>query len=563
MSDHQVNIFAVFKANSAPFVGALGKISQSLAPVALKLSSISRQADRLGAIGTRLGDNLGKIGISLSLIGGFAANAFLNGIKASRAYANVVADLSDRLGVSVTFLQQWHRIARLNASSAEDVNGALSRLAKQYGALKAGTGSLYAGLAKISPEFLKQIRNAKGVEDAFTLLLKAIRKVEDPAKKAYLAELAFGEAGRSLIASASLSDEKLAELTSTAERGGMIMDETTVKAAQALGDAMTDLREHLRGVYNQMAAKLIPVLTPILNGFTKWIENNRELIATKIDAFVGQLSRLLEKINWTALLNGMAAAITLALKFTDILAGMDKNLLLLIIGIGSGLLGNIAALFFAFGKLLFILLPLGKVWSSLPYLMGAVVTGCSLLKGVLLKLGTVMLTTPFGWVVLALLGLAKVFSILWNKCEGFRNFWKDLWRSITGEAETGVGRILKFLCRLNPIVAAMDGVKDLWNAGKAVFSSPPKVEDAASSRQSVSSMPSLSDVSLSPSLKADMSPWSSLQNMPSLSLPASQPTRSEVTVKFMGLPKNAVVEQKTSGDAVDLGVEYGYSMADV
>ena len=48
-----------------------------------------------------------------------------------------------------------------------------------------------------------------------------------------------------------------------------------------------------------------------------------------------------------------------------------------------------------------------------------------------------------------------------------------------------------------------------------------------------------------------------------LRLPASQPTRSEVTVKFMGLPKNAVVEQKTSGDAVDLGVEYGYSMADV
>lgn len=44
------------------------------------------------------------------------------------------------------------------------------------------------------------------------------------------------------------------------------------------------------------------------------------------------------------------------------------------------------------------------------------------------------LTSPIGWLVLALAGLVIAFVLLWKKCEGFRNFWKGLWRGIKSVA---------------------------------------------------------------------------------------------------------------------------------
>ena len=552
MADKTFNILTVFSANTKPFLGALG--------------SVYRQLTVLSFTSERLGAAFAKASIPFLAAGAAMRSYLVGGVRDARAYANGIADLSDRLGVSAEFLQKWHYIARQNASSAEDVNGALSRLAKQCGALKAGTGSLYAGLAKISPEFLKQIRNAKGVEEVFSLMTKAIRKVEDPAKKAYLAELAFGEAGRSLIASASLSDEELAKLTASAKAGGLIIGNDLCRACQQLGDSMANLSQHVRGVFGELAGKLSPILQSFVDRLTKWIIANRALLSTKIDDFIKRLGSFLSRIDFDKVLNGLGQFISFCDKIVCALAQLNPWIWAVVFAIGTGLVSNFLLFFSSLCRLL----------SVFP----GVTAACGLLKGALVKLGAVLLTTPLGWAIMAFAAVAGGIIYLWNKCEGFRNFWKDLWRSITGEAETGVGRILKFLCRLNPIVAAMDGVKDLWNAGKAVANKisppPPHIEWGQPSAEPLQfnripvvpnndHLPaSLRSMTVPPVFASEARQSLGADAIsPSLSMPASQPTRSEVTVKFMGLPKNAVVEQKTSGDAVDLGVEYGYSMADV
>jgi hypothetical protein len=57
---------------------------------------------------------------------------------------------------------------------------------KQRGQIKSGTGSLFQTLKKGHSVFLEQLQGAKTNEEAFQLMIEAIRKVEDPAKKAYL-----------------------------------------------------------------------------------------------------------------------------------------------------------------------------------------------------------------------------------------------------------------------------------------------------------------------------------------------------------------------------------------
>lgn len=45
-------------------------------------------------------------------------------------------------------------------------------------------------------------------------------------------------------------------------------------------------------------------------------------------------------------------------------------------------------------------------------------------------LNAAMLMNPIGLVIAGIMALIVAFVLLWNKCEGFRNFWKSLWEGI-------------------------------------------------------------------------------------------------------------------------------------
>lgn len=45
-------------------------------------------------------------------------------------------------------------------------------------------------------------------------------------------------------------------------------------------------------------------------------------------------------------------------------------------------------------------------------------------------LNLAFLACPITWIVLGIMAIVAIFVLLWNKCEGFRNFWKALWEKI-------------------------------------------------------------------------------------------------------------------------------------
>ena len=50
--------------------------------------------------------------------------------------------------------------------------------------------------------------------------------------------------------------------------------------------------------------------------------------------------------------------------------------------------------------------------------------------GVCLAFNAALLANPITWIVIAIAALVAAFVILWNECEGFRNFWIGLWEGI-------------------------------------------------------------------------------------------------------------------------------------
>ena len=76
------------------------------------------------------------------------------------------------------------------------------------------------------------------------------------------------------------------------------------------------------------------------------------------------------------------------------------------------------------------------------------------LIGVLWAFNAALLASPITWIVVGVMALVAVFVILWNECEGFRNFWIKLWEKVKAAFS-------KFVKTLEP----------LWESIKSAFKS--------------------------------------------------------------------------------------------
>ena len=95
-------------------------------------------------------------------------------------------------------------------------------------------------------------------------------------------------------------------------------------------------------------------------------------------------------------------------------------------------------------------------------LAGALAVGI----GLVWALNSALLANPITWIVVGIAALVAAFIILWNECEGFRNFWKNLWQN-TKEVFSIVWDWLKnFFTETIPNIfkKVINFIKDNWQA---------------------------------------------------------------------------------------------------
>lgn len=135
---------------------------------------------------------------------------------------------------------------------------------------------------------------------------------------------------------------------------------------------------------------------------------------------------------------------------------------------------KIAAVVAAIGPMLIVV---GKVAQGISTLIGIIRT----VRTVFMMLNLTMLASPVTWIVLGIVALVAIFVVLWNKCEGFRNFWINLWDNIKEKfgaavdfVKGGIDKITGFFESLpektsNKVNEFKEGVKARFEeaAGKA------------------------------------------------------------------------------------------------
>ena len=202
----------------------------------------------------------------------------------------------------------------------------------------------------------------------------------------------------------------------------------------------------------------------------------QQMADTQLDNLSGQITILKSALEGLAISFGellMPAIKTIVgwvQQFVDWLNGMDEGTKKVVV--------TIALLAAALGP---VLIVIGKVVSAVGTIMTIVpkVAGViNTVKGAFAALNTTMLANPIVLIIAAIAALVAAFIYLWNNCDGFREFWINLWENVKEVAIAVWNAIKEFFSAAWEAIsstaqAVWNGIKDffsgLWEGIKSVF----------------------------------------------------------------------------------------------
>lgn len=266
---------AVFRAITA----RVGAMTSGLRAVGSKLkglasSAIGKIASAFSAVGSVIGSILGKIPVLGAAIAGLAGGAVYGLMKMVDEF-DELGDKAEELGVGVDFLAQMRYAAEKSGASVEELDHGLKGFVTSLGQARAGTGRMAAFLKKVSPALYKQVRAAKSNEQAFDLMANAMAKVQDPAKRAALAQKTFGDA--SLAPLLSRGAAGIQQLRDRYFQLAGSQEEAARKSGE-VDDAMKDFKASIQGIKAKLVTAFGPVLKTLIERLGNWISANRERI---------------------------------------------------------------------------------------------------------------------------------------------------------------------------------------------------------------------------------------------------------------------------------------------
>lgn len=365
MADKQVPLSIVLKfvdnatSGIKAFKDHIGAITTPVKQLGASFSGLAKEAglpsivDGFKGVGGAVKDLAGK----LVVVGGFAAGAAAEILHLVGEFDDL-GDLADRLGVHVDFLAQLRFAAERSGASVEQLDEGLQTFTTNLGQARAGTGKMVKFLQTVSPALLAQLKATKSNEEAVLLMADAFGKVKDSSKRAALAaRTGFGPALAPLLAQGSKGVAELMDRFH--ELAGNQGD--AAEAAGATDDALKDLKAATQGVKAALVSGLAPAVKVVVDRLRDWFVAHREDIR-QWAADIGQkLPGAIDKV-----VTSVGEAVRWVTKIVDSIGGLK------VIAAGAA----------------------------------AVLVGP--LVGAFVKLGAVMLTTPFG-IVLA--GLAAITAL--------------------------------------------------------------------------------------------------------------------------------------------------------
>ena len=253
------------------------------------LNALGTGLNKVGAGAERAFFSIGRIVPELGAITGAASIAGL--YKLASAWANTGNDVvraSQRMGIAVPKLQALsaaNELAGGSASSAADGLGTLQQ--GMWEAVQGHNGALIASFARLHISWRNADGSLKDAHDVFLQLTKVIAGTRDPITRLKIATDFLGSSGADLLPLMLKGVSGVQRLEQEAKDLGVVFDDGGA-SSERLFEAQKRLELSTRGLGYAIADALEPAITPMLDTFSKWIQAHREIIATKVTAYLGE-----------------------------------------------------------------------------------------------------------------------------------------------------------------------------------------------------------------------------------------------------------------------------------
>lgn len=278
----------------------------------------ARMSGRLTSMGKTGATALGKITSGLnsisqgaraaadrisSIIPGMSALVGLAGAAGVGALAQRWGDLgsslqrtSRQLGMSTRGLQAWHYAAKRAGVTAEQFDQ--SMLSSQNTIREAAFGANPQAMMLMQRLGVRISRGKDGQIDYERTqhdILSALGKIKNPAGQRTAADALGMGALLPMIQRGTFDADRV-----EAGKRGYIFGEDAIERASAFQDKINGLKSSTGALANTIGDKLIPVLTPMIEKLTSWLDESRVNIADRLADAVGKLTSWITSIDWGA-----------------------------------------------------------------------------------------------------------------------------------------------------------------------------------------------------------------------------------------------------------------------
>lgn len=228
--------------------------------------------------------------------------------------------------------------------------------------------------------------NMKTLDEVMGDLRKSFSGLSETQKTQYAKSLAGQEAMSGLLAIVNAAPADVDKLSDAIKNSDGAAEDMAKTMQDNLGGDLTLLKSKLEGVQISLYEKLEPALRGAVDILDKFLN--------AIDFIIDHSTEFI------AVLGGMAAAIAAYLAYTTAITIMTEG------------------------------------WAALTIVTKAQAAAQTLLNAV-------MAANPIGLLIAAIAGLVAAFIILWNKSDAFREFWINLWDTITSKLSGAFKALVK------------------------------------------------------------------------------------------------------------------------
>lgn len=234
---------------------------------------------------SKIGKGVAIAGTAIAAGIGIGTAALKKGISETAAYGDNVDKMSQKLGFTTDEFQKWDYVLQRAGTNINSLGPAMKTLSNAATSNSAAFQEL--GISQ------EEVANMSQGE-LFSATIDKLSQMENQTQRTALASKLLGRGATELGPLLNEGSDAIQEQMDIAEKYGMIMPESAVKASAAFQDSVTTMQMTMTGLKNRMMAEFLPSVTQITDGLGKMFAGDMSGVDDVVAGIKGMAAKIVQ-----------------------------------------------------------------------------------------------------------------------------------------------------------------------------------------------------------------------------------------------------------------------------